>query len=250
MTTGSSACARALRSRRWVAVKASGEFIRHVIRATLRIVSKQGKTRGGQRWIDEHINDPYVQRAKQAGYRSRAAFKLAELDDRDRLLRPGLTVLDLGAAPGSWSQLVKERLRGTGQIIAVDLLPIEPLPGVSIIQGDFGDASVLAAVRAAASGTTVALVLSDMAPNISGIASVDQARAIHLAELARDCALEMLASEGDLVIKLFQGSGYSEFLQSLRPYFEQVQTRKPAASRDRSSEMFVVARGRNAQPAG
>ena len=205
------------------------------------VKSAAGKVRGG-RWMDEHVRDPYVQRAKAQGYRSRAAFKLLELDDRDKLLRPGQTVLDIGAAPGSWSQVARQRIGANGRIVAVDLLDIVPIAGVTFIQGDFSDVKILEAVRAALGSRSVDLVLSDMAPNISGIASADQARAEGLAELARDCALEMLKPGGAFAVKVFQSGGLHEFVRGLRAEFETVTLRKPDASRDRSSELFVVAR--------
>ena len=192
--------------------------------------------------MDEHVNDPFVQQAKAAGYRSRAAFKLLELDTRDRLLAPGRRVVDLGAAPGSWSQVAIKRGGPTAHVVGVDLLPVDPMPGLTFIQGDFFDVKILDAVLAALGDQPADLVLSDMAPNISGIASADQARAIGLAELALDFANVALKPGGSMVVKLFQGSGYTEFLQALRLRFGSVATRKPEASRDRSSEMFVVAK--------
>lgn len=201
------------------------------------------RVRGGARWIDEHVNDPFVQRAKAEGYRSRAAFKLIELDERDRLFRPGAIVVDLGAAPGSWCQVARERVGDRGRVIALDLLPMDSLAGVEFLEGDFREDDVLAALTARLGGGQVDLVLSDMAPNLSGIAAADQTRAAALAELAREFAFEHLKPGGALVVKAFQGADLKGFLDSLRERFGQVASRKPAASRDRSSEMYVVAKG-------
>lgn len=206
-------------------------------------MNSRGKVRGGQRWIDEHVRDPFVQRAQADGYRSRAAYKLLELDTRDRLLAPGLVVVDLGAAPGSWSQIAAQRVGATGIVIALDLLPIAPIARVQVIEGDFAEAAVEAALAAALSGRRVDLVLSDMAPNISGIPSADRARAEALAELALDFATANLKPGGDFVVKLFQSGEAEGFIRTLRGRFERVNLRKPGASRDRSSEVFAVARG-------
>ncbi len=201
------------------------------------------KHRFGKAWMQEHVNDPYVQQAQTRGYRSRAAFKLLELAQKDRLLRPGMTVVDLGAAPGSWSQVVRERLGPGGRIIAVDVLPMEPLSGVNFVQADFREEAGLAAVEAALAGTKVDLVISDMAPNLSGIDPVDQARSIHLGELALDFALAHLRPGGDLLVKVFQGSGLAEFQRAIGKHFTKVRVRKPEASRDRSREIFLVGNG-------
>jgi 23S rRNA (uridine2552-2'-O)-methyltransferase len=200
------------------------------------------RVRGGARWIDEHLRDPYVQRARAAGYRSRAAYKLLEIDARDRLLAPGRTVVDLGAAPGSWSQVAAQRIGRAGRVIAIDLLPIAPIPGVTILQGDFSADEALDRLRDALGGARVDLVLSDLAPNLSGIASADQARSIALAELAAEFAGAHLQPSGALLVKAFQGSGFPEYVRDLRARFESVVTRKPDASRDRSSEIFIVAK--------
>lgn len=190
----------------------------------------------------EHERDVYVQKARGEGYRSRAAYKLKEIDRRDRLLRPGMTVVDLGAAPGGWSQVVRERLGTRGTVIAVDVLEMPSLAGVTFIQGDFTDANVLRAVREAATGG-VDLVLSDMAPNMSGMRAVDQPRMMHLAECALAFAEQALKPGGDLLLKVFHGEGFDEFLRMLRARFGRVAIRKPDASRDRSSETYVLARG-------
>ena len=209
-------------------------------------MSARGKVRGGKRWIDEHVSDPFVQRARSEGYRSRAAYKLIEIDDRDHLLGRGKVVVDLGAAPGSWTVVVARRVgatTGSGRIIAVDLLVVAPIAGVTTIQGDFAEATVLEQVRTALAGRPVDLVLSDMAPNISGISVSDQARGMALAELALDFAVGHLKPGGAFLVKMFQGEGFVELIRAMRGPFEQVITRKPAASRDRSSETFVLARG-------
>lgn len=202
------------------------------------------KVRGGARWMSEHVNDPYVKRAKAEGYRSRAAYKLIELDRRDRILARGQVIVDLGAAPGSWSQVAASRVGPAGRVIALDLLPIEALAGVTIIEGDFSTEEVLHQLVQTLEGNSVDVVLSDMAPNISGIAVADQARAVALGELAMAFAADHLKAQGVLVLKTFQGSGFTELLGELRRQFASVQARKPDASRDRSAEMFVVARGR------
>ena len=202
------------------------------------------KHRFGKAWMHEHVNDPYVQEAERHGYRSRAAFKLIELAERDRLLRPGITVVDLGAAPGSWSQVLRERLGPRATIVAVDALPMQPIPGVMVVTADFGTDEGLEAVRQAVGTSRVDLVLSDMAPNLSGIDSVDQARSVHLAELAFEFACQYLHPGGDFAVKVFQGSGLAEFQKSVREAFAKVYIRKPKASRDRSREVFMVAKDR------
>jgi 23S rRNA (uridine2552-2'-O)-methyltransferase len=202
-------------------------------------MKKKGSSR---RWLAEHHADVYVRQARQSGYRSRAAFKLAQIQEKDRLLKPGMTVVDLGAAPGGWSQYAAELLRGSGRIIALDILPMEALPGVEFIQGDFREESVLLALQERLAGAQVDLVLSDMAPNISGVSAADQARAMHLAELALDFCGKALRPGGTLLIKLFQGEGFDDFLRTVRVAFEKVQIRKPDASRDRSRELYLLAR--------
>src|SRR5690606_21980913 len=186
-------------------------------------------------WMHEHVTDAYVQRAKAQGYRSRAAFKLLEIDARDRLFRPGQIVVDLGAAPGGWSQVAAVKVAG-GRVVALDLLPMDPIAGVRFIQGDFSEDAPLAALDAELAGAKVNVVLSDMAPNLSGIAVADQARSIHLCELAMDFAVDHLRPDGVLLIKVFQGAGFPELLQDMRGRFRTVASRKPDASRGRSSE--------------
>lgn len=201
---------------------------------------KKHKTK--KAWMQEHVSDPFVQRAKAEGWRSRAVFKLQEIDVKDRLLKPGMVVVDLGAAPGSWSQYVVRRIQPGGLLFALDLLPIEPLPGVSFIQGDFREDEVLQRFEAGLAGRAVDLVLSDMAPNMSGIATVDQARVMDLAELTLEFAREHLKPGGDMLVKVFQGSGYMALRAAMGTLFEVVQTRKPEASRGRSAENFLLAR--------
>jgi 23S rRNA (uridine2552-2'-O)-methyltransferase len=193
-------------------------------------------------WMQEHVNDPYVKEAQRRGYRSRAAFKLIELDDRDKLLRRGMTAVDLGAAPGSWSQVLRERLGPDALIVAVDVLPMTPVAGVRFVQTDFATEEGLAAVRESLGRSNVHLVLSDMAPNLSGIDSADQARAVHLAELAFEFACQTLQPSGDFAVKVFQGAGLAEFQRAVQTRFDKVYVRKPKASRDRSREIFLVAK--------
>ena len=194
--------------------------------------------------MHEHLSDPYVKEATRRGYRSRAAFKLLELDERDHVLEPGRVVVDLGAAPGSWSQVLRERLAGRSVIVAIDLLPMEPIPGVRFVRGDFESDEGLSALETALAGAPVDLVISDMSPNLSGIDVVDQARSVRLAEVALDFARTHLQPGGDLVVKVFQGAGLDQFQREVRPYFSKVYLRKPKASRDRSREHYVVAKGR------
>jgi 23S rRNA (uridine2552-2'-O)-methyltransferase len=194
-------------------------------------------------WMREHVNDPYVQRAKAEGYRSRAAYKLLELDKKDRLFVPGQLVIDLGAAPGSWSQVAVAKLGAKGKVVAVDLLTMEPLAGVQFIQGDFREQAVLDAILGALGGRKADLVISDLAPNISGIDVSDQARSIHLCELALELARSCLKPGGSLLVKVFQGAGFVEFLAAMRKAFAKVESRKPGASRGRSSEMYLLGKG-------
>lgn len=200
------------------------------------------RSKSSARWLREHFTDEYVKRAQEEGYRSRAAYKLLEIQEKDRLLRPGLTVVDLGAAPGGWSQLAARLVGGQGAVIALDVLPMEPLPGVECIQGDFRETEVLERLMAMLNGRPVDLVISDMAPNTSGIKAVDQPRGMYLAELALDFAGQCLRSGGDLLVKVFQGEGFDPFLKSLRAGFATVAPRKPKASRARSAERYLLAR--------
>ena len=193
-------------------------------------------------WIDEHVNDHWVKEATRLGYRSRAAFKLLELAEKDRLLRPAMSVVDLGSAPGSWAQVLHSKLGASGRIVAIDLLSMEPLRGVTFVQGDFREQEGLGAVESALLGRKVDLVVSDLAPNLSGVEVADQARAVHLGELALDFAVAWLQPGGDLVVKAFQGSGFAELERAIQGHFEKVYVRKPKASRDRSREVYLVAK--------
>jgi 23S rRNA (uridine2552-2'-O)-methyltransferase len=200
------------------------------------------RSKSSERWLREHFGDEFVRQAQALGLRSRAAFKLLEIDKRDRLLRQGLTVVDLGAAPGGWSQVVADRVGPRGRVVALDLLPIEPLPGVTVLQGDFTEQAVLDRLLVSLEGRPVDLVLSDMAPNMSGMKAVDQPRAALLAELALDCAGQVLRPGGDLLLKMFQGEGFDPLLADLRKAFDKVVVRKPKASRARSREVYLLAR--------
>jgi len=201
------------------------------------------KHRFGKAWMQEHVNDPYVKEAQRRGYRSRAAFKLLELDARDKLLRPGITVVDLGAAPGSWSQVLRERVGSSGRIVAIDVLPMDLLAGVEFVQADFREDTGLAIVEEVLGNAPVDLVVSDMAPNLSGIDPVDQARSVHLGELALEFAISHLREGGDLVVKVFQGAGLPELQRAIGARFAKVYVRKPKSSRDRSRETFLVGKG-------
>lgn len=201
-----------------------------------------GRVRGKE-WVKEHVADAYVKRARTEGKRSRAAYKLEEIAGRDRLLASGQVVVDLGAAPGSWSQVAAGRVGPRGRVIAVDLLEMPPIPGVIFLQGDFRNASFAAELERALAGQKVDLVLSDMAPNLSGIPSSDQARMLELAELALDFSLKHLKPQGNFLVKLFQGAGFEPFLKSMRSRFNSVAVRKPEASRSRSSEVYLLGRG-------
>ena len=194
-------------------------------------------------WLAEHFNDEFVKRARKEGYRSRAVYKLQEIDTRDRLLKPGMTVVDLGAAPGAWSQYLVERVGRSGRVIALDILPMEALPGVEVLQGDFTEEATLKALLDALAGRPVDLVISDMSPNISGVDSADKARAMYLSELAVDFAAQVLKPGGAFLMKVFQGSGFSELYKVIQGKFTRVASRKPKASRARSAEIYVLATG-------
>ena len=202
------------------------------------------RTKTSKAWMHEHVTDVYVRRAKQDGYRSRSAYKLREILDRDKLVRAGMTVVDLGAAPGGWSQVLAPLVGPKGQVIALDILDMEPLHGVAVIRGDFSDDSTLKILQERMEGRLIDLVVSDMAPNISGVGLVDQARSINLAELALEFARERLKPGGDLLVKVFQGSGSDDFRKEVSTVFGTVAVRKPKASRDRSSEFYLLARGK------
>jgi len=201
------------------------------------------RSKSSGRWLNEHFNDPYVRRAHVEGMRSRAAYKLEELLERDLILRPGMVVVDLGAAPGGWSQVAQEWLKGKGRVIALDILEMDPLPGVEFIHGDFTKYEVLARLEQTLGDAKVDLVLSDMAPNMSGVASVDQARSMLLAELALDFARAHLRRGGGYLTKLFQGEGFDAYIKSMRATFDKVQLRKPKASRGRSREVYALGTG-------
>jgi 23S rRNA (uridine2552-2'-O)-methyltransferase len=200
------------------------------------------KSTSSKQWLRRHVNDPYVQRSKKEGYRSRSAYKLTEIDERDKVLKAGMLVVDLGAAPGGWSQVAAKRVGPKGAVVAIDLLPMEPISGVTVLMADFAaDEGVDAVEKNMARKADV--VLSDMAPNMSGIAVSDQARSMELAEIARDFAQLHLQAEGVFIVKVFQGAGYDEYLRSLRAMFGKVVVRKPASSRGESAEQYLVARG-------
>ena len=201
------------------------------------------KSKSSRRWLDRHVNDPYVKRSQQDGYRSRAAYKLLEIQEKDRLLAPGMRVLDLGAAPGSWSQIASRVVGSNGQVIALDLLPMVPLDGVTVVQGDFREDAVLAQLRDTLGGLPLDLVMSDMAPNITGTTVTDQARMVYLLELALELVREQLKPGGGLVVKAFQGAGFDAYLLDLRRSFDRVASRKPKSSRPESREIYLVAKG-------
>lgn len=201
------------------------------------------KTKSSRRWLEEHFADEYVKRAQKEGWRSRAVYKLRELDERYRIIRPGMTVIDLGAAPGSWSEYVAKCMRGKGRIIASDILPMDAIGDVSFIQGDFREEGVLREILESLGKHGADLVISDMSPNMSGVSAVDLPRAMYLAELALDFARQVLNPGGSLVMKLFQGEGFDGFVVDMRRNFTTVMVRKPKASRPRSREVYALARG-------
>lgn len=200
------------------------------------------RTKSSRRWLAEHESDVFVKRAREEGFRSRAVFKLEEIQRTERLIRPGMTIVDLGAAPGGWSQYAARLLHGKGRIIALDLLPMDEIAGVEFIQGDFSSDEVLDQLLAALGGERPQLVLSDMAPNTMGIADVDHDRSMHLVELALDFARRILAPGGDLLVKVFQGRHFQPFVRELRATFQTVKVKKPPASRQRSPELYLLAR--------
>jgi 23S rRNA (uridine2552-2'-O)-methyltransferase len=202
------------------------------------------KSKSSKRWLSEHFDDQYVKMAQQNGLRSRSAYKLLELQDKYKQIMPGMTVVDLGAAPGGWCQVVKPLVGKTGRVLALDILEMEPVHGVEFIQGDFTEDEPLKALEAALDGQTVDLVLSDMAPNMSGMATIDQPKAMYLAELALEFVRAHLKPGGDYVVKLFQGTDFDGYVREVRSLFSKVQVRKPKASRPRSREVYLLARGR------
>ncbi|WP_375057747.1 23S rRNA (uridine(2552)-2'-O)-methyltransferase RlmE [Zobellella sp. DQSA1] len=206
-------------------------------------MGKKKRSASSTRWLKEHFDDKYVQQAQKKGLRSRAVFKLEELQGRDRLLRPGMTVVDLGAAPGGWSQYAVEQVGQQGKVIACDILPMDPIAGVDFLQGDFREEAVLGALLERVGDAKVDTLLSDMAPNMSGTPEVDQPRSMYLVELALDMCRQVLAPQGSFVVKVFQGAGFDEFLLEVRRSFSVVKVRKPDSSRARSREVYIVATG-------
>ena len=209
------------------------------------MVKKKSRSKSSGRWLQEHFDDEYVKKAQKDGYRSRAVYKLLEIDEKDQLLKPGMTVVDLGAAPGSWSEVAAQRVGEKGTVIALDILPMDSLPGVTFIQGDFREEGPYNALLEALGDSQVDLVMSDMAPNISGMKAVDQPRAMYLAELALELARKVLKPGGDLLVKAFNGEGIDAYKQELRKDFKTLIVRKPRASRPRSPEIYLLARGYN-----
>lgn len=201
------------------------------------------RTKTSRAWMREHVNDFYVKRAKSEGYRSRAAFKLIEIDEKDRLFKSGMIVVDLGSTPGGWSQVAVEKVRD-GKVIALDILPMDPIEGVTFIQGDFREDGILVMLEEILAEKEVDLVISDMAPNITGVDVTDQARSMYLAELALEFSRDRLKHGGSFLVKVFQGVGYEEYLKTMRAIFRQVYSRKPKASRDRSNEVYLVGVGK------
>jgi 23S rRNA (uridine2552-2'-O)-methyltransferase len=201
------------------------------------------RSKSSSRWLQEHVSDPFVKQAQKEGYRARSAYKLLELNGKDRLFRPGMRVVDLGSAPGGWSQVASRLVGDRGQVVATDILPMDAVRGVDFVQGDFREQSVMDEVLGRLGGEPVDVVLSDMSPNISGVSSADQAASIYLLELALDMVQRVLKPGGTFVAKLFQGSGSDDYLREVRKDFDKVTIRKPAASRSRSREVYFVARG-------
>lgn len=206
-------------------------------------MSKKKRSASSTRWLKEHFDDQYVQKAQKLGLRSRAVFKIEEIQQRDRLIRSGMTVVDLGAAPGGWSQYSVEQVGDKGRVIACDILPMDPIAGVDFLQGDFREEAVLAALLERVGDSKVDVVMSDMAPNMSGTPAVDQPRSMYLVELALDMCRQVLAPNGAFVVKVFQGAGFEEYLKEVRSLFTVVKSRKPDSSRARSREVYIVATG-------
>jgi 23S rRNA (uridine2552-2'-O)-methyltransferase len=206
-------------------------------------MSKQKHSASSGRWLKEHFDDKYVNEAKKKGYRSRAIFKIEEIQEKDKLLKPGMSVVDLGAAPGGWSQYAAQLVGDSGQVIACDILPMDSIAGVSFLQGDFREDAVMEALLERIQPDMVDVVMSDMAPNMAGNQSVDQPRAIYLVELALDMCRQVLAPNGSFVVKVFQGEGFDQYLKDIRELFKVVKIRKPDSSRARSREVYIVATG-------
>jgi 23S rRNA (uridine2552-2'-O)-methyltransferase len=201
------------------------------------------QSKSSKRWLKEHFTDKYVKLARQKGYRSRAAYKLLAIQEKDKIIKPGMTVVDLGAAPGGWSEAAAKLVGEKGKVIAIDILPMQPIPGVEFIQGDFTDDKVLEAILQHIGKQPVDLVISDMAPNISGMKAIDQPRAMYLVELAWDFAQQVLKPGGAFLVKIFQGPGFETLLKEVKSHFSEVKIRKPEASRARSKEIFLLAKG-------
>ncbi|HDS1818459.1 MULTISPECIES: 23S rRNA (uridine(2552)-2'-O)-methyltransferase RlmE [Pseudomonas] len=201
------------------------------------------RSKSSANWLREHFNDPFVKQAQKDGYRSRASYKLLEIQEKDRLIRPGMSVIDLGAAPGGWSQVTSRLIGGQGRLIASDILEMDSIPDVTFIQGDFTQDEVLQQILDAVGDSHVDLVISDMAPNMSGTPEVDMPRAMFLCELALDLATRVLKPGGDFLIKIFQGEGFDMYLKDVRTKFDKVQMRKPSSSRDRSREQYLLGKG-------
>jgi 23S rRNA (uridine2552-2'-O)-methyltransferase len=200
-------------------------------------------TRTSKAWMQEHLNDEFVKRAQKDGYRARAAYKLIEIDDKDKLIKPGMTIVDLGSTPGSWSQVAVQRLKGQGRIIALDMLDMQPIAHVEFIRGDFRDDAVLKQLEIALNNKPVDLVIADMAPNISGVKDVDLAGSAYLTELSLDFCAAWLKPNGNFLVKVFIGAGFDDIVKTMRTQFDKVVTRKPKASRDRSSEVYLLGIG-------
>jgi len=201
------------------------------------------RSKTSKKWLDEHVNDPYVKKAKADGYRSRASYKLIEINEKDHLIRPGNVVMDLGSAPGGWSQIVAPWVGASGQVIASDILPMDGIAGVSFVQGDFTDEAVYEEILSTLDDKKADVVISDMSPNLSGVSTTDQYSSIYLVELALDMARNVLKPGGSFCAKVFQGVGYDEYVKDVRTSFDKVIVRKPAASRPRSREVYIVAKG-------
>ncbi|MFC3853566.1 23S rRNA (uridine(2552)-2'-O)-methyltransferase RlmE [Salinispirillum marinum] len=201
------------------------------------------RSKSSNRWLDEHVNDPFVKQAQKDGYRSRASYKLLEINEKDKLIRPNMLVMDLGSAPGGWSQVAAKLVGHKGRVVASDILPMDTIAGVEFIQGDFTEESVFDEIMGVVNGAPVDVVISDMAPNISGVDAADQASSMYLVELALDMARQVLKPKGSYVAKVFQGVGYDEYLKDLRTSFEKVVIRKPESSRARSREVYLVGKG-------
>ncbi len=206
-------------------------------------MSKKNRSKSSGKWLREHFDDVYVKRAQQEGYRSRAAYKLLEIDEKDKLFRPGMTVVDLGAAPGSWSEVAAKKVGHRGRVVALDILPMDSIAGVEFIEGDFREQEIYDQLLEVLGDAPVDLVISDMAPNISGLKAVDQPRSMYLAELALEMAKKVLKQGGDLLVKVFTGEGLDEYKKVMRPAFDKIIVRKPGASRPRSPEIYLLARG-------